>query len=329
VTAQRSSRRSDVAQVGAAALRTAWQVAAVSAAIMIGILGLAALFVLDQSRPTELLERPAPGETKIYIGVDEVLLALVVLGLLSVLIIGVASWAISRRAAAPLGTALRMQRDFVADASHELRTPLTVLDTRLQLLDRRLQREEPYADVLAAARRDTRVMTELVTDLLLVAEAAGTEAAGTDVGSDLRLTVFASVQDLQLLAAERDVRIAVSIDTDARVGLTEMSLRRALVVLIDNAVAHSLDGAVVEVTGGVEHGRAVVRVVDHGAGIRGVAVDQVFDRFSRGPTTVQRRGFGIGLSLVRDLASRHGGRVAIEATSDAGTTMRLELPVLF
>ena len=326
--AQRSGRRSDLAQVSAAALRTAWQVAAVSGAIMIGILGLAALFVLDQSRPTELLERPAPGETKIYIGVDAVLLALVVLGLLSVVIIGVASWIISRRAAAPLGTALRMQRDFIADASHELRTPLTVLDTRLQLLDRRLQRDEPYADVLAATHRDTRVMTELVTDLLLVAEAAATEVAGTDVGSDLRPTVLASVQDLQLLASERDLRIAVSIDNEARVGLTEMSLRRALVVLIDNAVAHSPDGGVVEVTGGVEHGRAVVRVIDHGPGIRGIVVDHVFDRFSRGPTTVQRRGFGIGLSLVRDLAARHGGKVAVEATSDAGTTMRLELPVL-
>ncbi len=315
-------------QVGAAALRTAWQVAAVSAAIMVGVLGLAALFILDQSRPTELLERPLPGETRIYVGVDEVLVALVALGLLSVAVIGVASWAISRRAVAPLGVALRMQRDFIADASHELRTPLTVLDTRLHLLDRRLRRDEPYADVLAAARQDTRVMTELVTDLLLVAEVSATATAEAGAGCDLRPTVLSSVQDLRLIADKRNLRITASIEQEARVGLAEGSLRRALVVLIDNAVAHSADGGSVEVTGGVQHGRAIVRVVDHGPGIRGIAIDQVFDRFSRGPTAVQRRGFGIGLSLVRDLAARHGGLVEVEATSGEGTTMRLELPVL-
>ncbi|MGT2426682.1 histidine kinase dimerization/phospho-acceptor domain-containing protein [Amnibacterium kyonggiense] len=162
-----------------AALRTAWQVAAVSTALVLGILGLAALFVVDQSRPTELLEKPVPGETKIYVDADEVLVALVVLGVVAVVVVGFASWAISRRAVRPLGSALRMQRAFVADASHELRTPLTVLDTRLQILTRRLERGEPYAETLRAVQRDTRTMIELVTDLLLVAEASATEQRGT------------------------------------------------------------------------------------------------------------------------------------------------------
>lgn len=312
-----------------AALRTAWQIAAVSTALVVGILGLAALFVLDQSRPTELLEKPAPGETKIYVDANEVLVALVVLGVVAVVVVGGASWVISRRAVAPLGSALRMQRAFVADASHELRTPLTVLDTRLQLLSRKLERQEPYADTLSAARRDARIMIDLVTDLLLVAEASATEVPGAaGPGSDLRPTVLSSVRDLQVLAVERGRTIAVAVDNEARVALSETSLRRALVVLIDNALAHSPAGGTVRVTAGVERGRAVVRVEDEGDGIRGIDVDQVFERFAHGATTGQRRGFGLGLALVRDLAVRHGGRVTVESTSDTGTTMRLELPVV-
>lgn len=294
---------------------------------MLGIIGLAALFILDQSRPTELLERPAPGETKIYVDANDVLIALVVLGVLAIIVVGVSSWIISRRAVAPLGSALRMQRAFVADASHELRTPLTVLDTRLQVLSRKLERDEPYDDTLAAARRDTRIMIELVTDLLLVAEASATDSVGADAGGDLRPTVLSGVRDLQVLAGERGLTIAVSVENEARVGLSETSLRRALVVLIDNALAHSPDGGTVTVTASVERGRAMVRVRDEGAGIAGIEVDQIFERFAHGPTTGQRRGFGIGLSLVRDLAVRHGGRVLVESTSDAGTVMRLELPV--
>jgi two-component system OmpR family sensor kinase len=295
---------------------------------VLGILGLAALFILDQSRPTELLEKPAPGETKIYVDANEVLVALVALGVLAIVVVGVASWVISRRAVAPLGSALRMQRAFVADASHELRTPLTVLDTRLQLLSRKLERAEPYDDTLAAARRDTRIMIELVTDLLLVAESSATDVrGGADAGCDLRPTVLSGVQDLRVLAGERGMTIAVSVENEARVRLSETSLRRALVVLIDNALAHSPDGGTVTVTAGVDRGRAVVRVRDEGEGITGIDADQIFERFAHGPTTGQRRGFGIGLSLVRDLAVRHGGRVVVEATSDAGTVMRLELPV--
>ncbi len=292
--------------------------------MVLGIIGLVALFVLDQSRPTELLEKPRPGEAKIYVDANEVLVVLVVL---AVAVVGVSSWVISRRAVAPLGSALRMQRAFVADASHELRTPLTVLDTRLQVLSRKLERDEPYDDTLAAARRDTRIMIDLVTDLLLVAEASATDVQGDDVGCDLRPTVLSGVRDLQMLAGERGLTIAVSVENEARVGLSETSLRRALVVLIDNALAHSPDGGTVTVTAGVDRGRAVVRVRDEGAGIAGIEVDQIFERFAHGPTTGQRRGFGIGLSLVRDLAVRHGGRVVVESTSESGTVIRLELPV--
>ncbi|MGN6445164.1 sensor histidine kinase [Amnibacterium sp.] len=315
--------------VRTAALRTAWQVAAVSTAVVLGILGLAALFIVDQSRPTERIERPLPGETKIYVDANEVLVALVVLGLIAIVVVGFASWAISRRSVAPLGSALRMQRAFVADASHELRTPLTVLDTRLQLLSRKLERDEPYDETLTAVRRDTRIMIDLVTDLLLVAEASAMEVrGGAGEGADLRPTLLAAVRDLQVLAAERGITVAVDVENEARVGLSEPSLRRALVVLIDNAVTHSPDGGTVHVTAVVDRGRAVIRVRDEGAGITGIAADQVFERFAHGPDDGRRRGFGIGLSLVRDLAARNGGRVLVESTSDSGTALRLELPVV-
>jgi two-component system, OmpR family, sensor kinase len=140
--------------------------------------------------------------------------------------------------------------------------------------------------------------------------------------------VLAGVRDLQVLAAERGMTIAVDVENEARVGLSETSLRRALVVLIDNALAHSPEGGTVRVSAEVERGRAVVRVRDEGPGITGIDVDQIFERFSHGPDEGRRRGFGIGLALVRDLAVRHGGRVSVESTSGDGTAMRLELPVV-
>ena len=309
-----------------AAARTTWQVAAVAGGVVVAVFALAVVFLLEQSRPSELLERPRPGEAKVYVDGREALVALILLGVLAVAVVAIAAWRISRRAVAPLGAALRIQRSFVADASHELRTPLTVLDTRLQVLQRKLDRGEPHRETLAAARGDTRAMIDLVTDLLLVAE-AGETPTSPGAGCDLRPVVLSAGRDLALLAEERGVEVRVQVHNEARVRLSEVGLRRCLVVLIDNALAHSPDRAVVSVEARVERGRAVVVVADQGGGIRGIEPDRIFERFAHGEESGRRRGFGIGLALVRDLALRHGGTVDVVATSGGGTTMRLELPV--
>ncbi|MFD1721887.1 sensor histidine kinase [Amnibacterium endophyticum] len=313
----------DARSVRIAARRTGIAIAGVSAAIVVGILGLAALFVVYQSRPSELLEPAAPGETKIYVDSKEMLLALAVLGALAVAVVGVAAWWISRRSVAPLGAVLRMQRAFVADASHELRTPLAVLDVRLQGVQAALDRGDPVGDDLGAARRDVGAMAALVTDLLLAAEQ---QAASADEECDLRPAVEGATADLAALAAEHGVRLVADVRNEARLRLPEAALKRAVVVLVDNAVQHSPAGARVEVEARVVGRRAVVRVRDEGDGIRGIDVDRLFERFARGEA-IQRRGSGLGLALVRDLAVRHGGEIAVERTSAAGTVMRLELPV--
>ena len=322
---------SDAAAVRAAARQTAWRVVAVSTGLVVVIIGLAVAFILQQSRPTELLEKPAPGEEKIYIDANQMLVALVVLGLIAIVLVGLSSLAIARRAVTPLGSALRMQRSFVADASHELRTPLTVLDSRLQVLGRRLERGEPYAEALGSARADTRAMIDLVTDLLLVAESSANELRpGVRSGSDIRGVVHSVVSDMRMLAEQRRIEVAADVRGEARLTINEVGLRRCLVVLLDNAIAHAPDGTTVRVGTSLERGRVAIRVADQGSGIRDLAPDQVFDRFAHAAGTAgvtQRRSFGLGLALVRDLAARNGGRVEVERTGPDGTVMRLELPV--
>lgn len=331
--ARKRSLDSDQSAVRRAALLTAWQVAAVSAGVVIVIVGLAVGFIIDQSRPSELLEKPAPGQDKIYVDANDVLLALIVLGVFAILLVSIASWLISRRAVTPLGAALQVQRAFVADASHELRTPLTVLDTRVQVLQRKLERGEPSEATVRALRQDARSMIDLVTDLLLVAEEGGAAGrVGASHQTDIRAVTAAAVADMQVLADERSIVVASDAAAEARVGMSDMSYRRCLVALIDNAIAHSPDGGRVAVSTSVDRRIVTVRVTDQGPGIRGIDADQVFERFARSEKSESqvpgRRSFGIGLALVRDLTARHGGRVLVEQTSPAGTTMRFELPRL-
>lgn len=319
----------DARSVRRAARVVSVQITVASCLLVLAIVVVAILVVIDQSRPEELLEPRDPGQS-IYVDANEILTALVIAGVLAICFAGVVSWLIARRAVHPLGEALRVQRAFVADASHELRTPLAVLDARIQLLQHRAPPQSDVADGLGELRADSRALIEIVNDLLL--------AAGGDPGdpaaapTDAIAAADSAVDALRVLADARDIRLVFKHGDAAPVRMPEASFRRCVTALVDNAIAHSNDGADVVVRVLVEGGHVTLRVVDHGSGIRGIPPSRIFDRFahtdaSAASSGVRRTGFGIGLALVRDLAVRHGGDVTVTDTSERGTTIVLRLPV--
>jgi signal transduction histidine kinase len=134
---------------------------------------------------------------------------------------------------------------------------------------------------------------------------------------------------MALVAGERRIRVDASAPQDAWVAMPEPSLKRALTALLDNAIAHSPEGTTVRVAASPAGRRVELTVADQGGGIRGVEPERVFERFAHAGEDARpdgRRGFGIGLALVRDVVVRWGGTVSVVSTSDRGTTMRLELP---
>ena len=145
------------------------QITLAAAGIVILVVALSVAFILDQSQPRELLEKPIPGETKIYVDADEMFIALIVVGIIAIALAAVTSWVIARRAVRPLGEALRIQRTFVADASHELRTPVAVVAARVELLKQEIEAGDDTAENLVGLQQDVRLLGDVITDLLLAA----------------------------------------------------------------------------------------------------------------------------------------------------------------
>jgi two-component system, OmpR family, sensor histidine kinase MprB len=211
----------------------------------------------------------------------------------------------------------RAQSQLVADASHELRTPLTSLRTNIEVLasERTLppgERERLLSDVVEQLHE----MTTLVAELIELARGEREPAQPEEVRLDL---VAADAVE-----RTRRNRPGVTFTTDLRESVVHgvpATIERAVANLLDNAAKWSPPGGEVEVA--VRDGEVSVR--DHGPGIDAEDLPHVFDRFYRASSARGMSGSGLGLSIVRQVAEAHGGRVVAEQPADGGTLMRLRL----
>ncbi|GAA3707207.1 HAMP domain-containing sensor histidine kinase [Terrabacter ginsenosidimutans] len=277
-------------------------------------------------------------DIRLHTGEEQrLLMATIVAGVVGVLLAALTGLLAGRRAVRPLGEAMELQRQFVADASHELRTPLAVISTRAQMLRRHVAVDAAAADGdPAAARRlaevdqlvhDTQAMADVVSDLLLSAQLEHVDEVAERV--DLGALASEVVTSLMPYAAERGVTL---VDEGAGAGGACVvdgvgpSLRRSVLALVDNAIAHSDKDSRVEVRSTAVGGEARVDVVDHGHGVDVEDVERLSRRFSRGDGASGGRRVGLGLALVTQIVRSHGGRLEVAETPGGGATFSLLIP---
>lgn len=211
------------------------------------------------------------------------------------------------RMADALGSSLRAQRDFVANASHQLRTPLTGIKLRLEAI--RAQ-GGTAGENAAKAEEELDRLEALVDDLLDLAGAATTPPAGTNV--DLSAVVEEAVERWQAPASDAEKTVAAGRCEPALVFADPGDLAHVVDNLVENALRYTPPGANVTVESGVANGRATLVVADDGPGIPDEDRGRVFERFYRGSNG--RRlgpGTGLGLAIVAELVERWDGEVRL------------------
>ena len=221
-----------------------------------------------------------------------------------------------------LGASRLRQSQLVADAGHELRTPLTSLRTNLELLTQAETSGGLPADARAELLSDVRAqideLSTLVGDLV---ELARDEPVQRQVEPlDLAEMVDAAAGRVRRRAAEG---VQIVVDTEPWLMMGEpVLLERAVTNMLDNAVKWGPIGDRVL----VDLHRGVLTVRDHGPGIAARDLPHVFDRFYRSPEARTMPGSGLGLSIVRRTAERHGGRASAANAPDGGAVLTLRLP---
>ena len=206
--------------------------------------------------------------------------------------------------------------------AHDLRTPLTRLRNRLEDLR---QRDDAAAHraALDAAIGETDQLLHAFGALLRLARIEAQAPIHDEPRVDLRALVADAAEMYAPVATERGIRLHPAL-ADAGVRGDRDQLFQLVVNLVDNALKYAPAGSEVELSLDATAAAAVLQVADHGEGIPEAERQRVFDRFQRLEAHRGAPGIGLGLSLVRAIAQRHGGQVAL-LDNAPGLRVRVEL----
>lgn len=220
-----------------------------------------------------------------------------------------------------LAASLQRQRRFTSDAAHELRTPLAAL---LLSAENGLHPEATPAEMRAALQTVVRVGTGMnrLTALLLALARLDRADGALDVHRQpVEPVVREAVEEAGLA---KDGRIQIEIAADAELLVNSDGLRQIVRNLLENAAAYTPPEGTIVVSSEGE----TMMIRDSGSGIAAEHLPHIFDRFYRADPARKRTsgGFGLGLSIVRDLVVSQGGEIEVESTVGEGTTFLIRFP---
>jgi signal transduction histidine kinase len=226
-----------------------------------------------------------------------------------------------------LQNAETLRSNLMADVSHELRTPLTVLEGNLRAaLDHVYTLDEAE---IANLYGQTRHLIRLVNDLRELSLAENNQLPLEKQLTDVNTLIAETVQALEPLAADKDVRLIDQTAPLPQVTVDPSRIRQVFFNLLANALRHTPTAGTITITGTARADDILIAVKDTGEGLDADQVAVVFDRFYRADKSRRREtgGSGLGLAIVKAIVETHGGHV--EAQSEGagkGSTFSMSLP---
>ncbi len=257
----------------------------------------------------------------------------------ALILVGFSSWLLAGLAMKPIYASYRQIQQFTADAAHELRTPLAASQATVEsaLLMPQLDEKESR-EILRTIDRQNRRLTQLVTDLLLLARMDSQPIAVSEALEEdrpqlccLNDLVGDLVEELAALAIASEVALTSEIRVQQQLNVVGDAdrLYRLVTNLIVNAIQYTPPGGKVTVILDCSHQEAIIQVQDTGIGMAAADLGRIFDRFYRVNSDRSRHtgGSGLGLAIAQTIARAHRGSLSARSELGSGSTFFLRLPL--
>lgn len=224
----------------------------------------------------------------------------------------------------------RMKSEFLASAAHELRTPMVSIFGFTELLLKRKYTPERQADMLETIHRQSGLLVKMINELLDLARIESRRGLDLKIEAHpLDELITNSVKGLMRKDTDRQVLVGNVPCVQVMIDPEKMQL--AMNNLLSNAFKYSPQGGDVNLSAKLdslgEQEFAVIEVTDQGMGMSPEQLSRAFERFYRADASGNIPGTGLGLSLVREVATLHSGQIELESQLGVGTTARLWIPL--
>src|SRR3989440_1532608 len=224
----------------------------------------------------------------------------------------------------------RLKDEFVSLVSHELRTPLTSIRGYVELLlEEEGQLDDDQRRFLEIVNRNSERLLTLVADLLFLAQIDAGKPAIELASVDLNRIVEECVEASSPVADSKGIDLRLQARRLPKLAGDPVRLAQVLDNLVSNALKFTPSGGSVEVRLRAEEGLAVLELEDTGLGIPEEEQERLFERFFRSSNAMESAipGTGLGLTITKAIVERHGGTIEVESAANAGTTVRVRLPL--
>lgn len=227
----------------------------------------------------------------------------------------------------------KLKGEFISNVSHELRTPITSIKSYVDTLCTHGDMLEPdiYREFLQIIDSEADRLMNLVNEVLELSKLEEGDREIEMVQQDVRPAVEYTTRAVHLMAKERGIELNfVAQDPLPMVTMNRESIERAVINLVTNAIKYTpnggkIDVAVTQLTDG--SGDISIAVKDNGIGIPEECLPYIFERFYRVEKKVHTiKGTGLGLTIVKRIIEKHGGRITVESEIGHGSAFTIFLP---
>jgi len=247
--------------------------------------------------------------------------------LLILIVSSIVSYLLSGKTLKPIEDILLEQKRFIADASHELRTPLTSLKTSIEVSLRDKKLNKKTKKILQENLHDVDSLKNLIDSLLQLASQENKTIVKQLI--NLQEVISKAIKTVKPLANDKKIKIISKLQHQ-QILASETGIYQLMLILLDNALKYSNPNTKIKVELAKQGKYVLIKVTDQGVGIGNDYLNHIFDRFYRvdsSRTVSQRPGFGLGLSVAKQVVENHSGTIFAQSKIGKGTTFIIKLPI--
>ena len=259
------------------------------------------------------------------LGFKRVLRMTILVAAIAYLVLAAASYCLIRRMIRPVAEAFDKQKQFIWDASHEMKTPLAVIGANAQVLQDEIGENEYLGYISSEVTRTNDLLQNLLTLARMDKGSVTAQLEEIDLGR----TILSVALPFESNAFEAGREFITDIPDGLRCRADASMIQQLVMILLSNALKYSNEGGSITVKAESRGKYCALLVRNTGAGIAPEDLERIFDRFYRADISHNREveGFGLGLSIAKDIVDAHHGKIWAESTVGSETVFTVLLPV--